>query len=312
MMKHKTRLGLLAAALILGTSDLTLAEAPESPDPIKIAVNEWTGQVLSATIAGEVLKKMGYNVELVIAGALPQLAAIEQGELDLNPEVWDNSVTEAYTNGLASGAIIAAGPLGLEPREGWVYPPYMEELCPGLPNYLALYDCAMAFGTAETFPNGRLVGYPADWGTRDIDVVTAIGLPFNVVPGGSEGAMVAELKSAIAAKEPILMMFWEPHWIHAEVELNFVEWNPVEGECVEETQVKETACGFAQAEAQKIYSDDFAAKYPSAAAAMGKFTLTNADQNAMILEVDQKGRTVEEVAAEWMAKNEAVWTTWIQ
>ncbi|MBL9053009.1 MAG: glycine/betaine ABC transporter substrate-binding protein, partial [Tabrizicola sp.] len=47
----------------------------------------------------------------------------------------------------------------------------MEELCPGLPNYLALYDCAMAFGTAETFPNGRLVGYPADWGTRDIDVV---------------------------------------------------------------------------------------------------------------------------------------------
>ncbi|MBL9047147.1 MAG: ABC transporter substrate-binding protein [Tabrizicola sp.] len=311
-MKHKTRLGLLAAALTLVTSNLAMAEAPESPDPIKIAVNEWTGQVLSATIAGEVLKKMGYNVELVIAGALPQLAAIEQGELDLNPEVWDNSVTEAYTNGLASGAIIAAGPLGLEPREGWVYPPYMEELCPGLPNYLALYDCAMAFGTAETFPNGRLVGYPADWGTRDIDVVKAIGLPFNVVPGGSEGAMVAELKSAIAAKEPILMMFWEPHWIHAEVELKFVEWNPVEGECVEETQVKETACGFAQAEAQKIYSDDFAAKYPAAAAAMGKFTLTNADQNAMILEVDQKGRTVEEVAAEWMAKNEAVWTTWIQ
>ena len=105
-MTRKTRLGLLAVALTLGTSTFAQAQAPESPDPIKIAVNEWTGQVLSAQIAGEVLKKMGYNVELVIAGALPQLAAIEQGELDLNPEVWDNSVTEAYTNGLASGAIV--------------------------------------------------------------------------------------------------------------------------------------------------------------------------------------------------------------
>ena len=45
---------------------------------------------------------------------------------------------------------------------------------------------------------------------------------------------------------------------------------------------------------------------------MAKFTLNNADHNAMILEVDQKGRTAEELAAEWIAKNEAVWTTWIQ
>jgi glycine betaine/proline transport system substrate-binding protein len=99
---HKTRLGLMAVALTMATASFAQAQAPESADPIKIAVNEWTGQILSAHIAGEVLKKMGYNVEMVIAGALPQLAAIEAGELDLNPEVWDNSVTDAYTNGLAS------------------------------------------------------------------------------------------------------------------------------------------------------------------------------------------------------------------
>jgi glycine betaine/proline transport system substrate-binding protein len=315
-MKTKSkRLSLMAAALGAMTMVMpsgALAEAPESPDPIRIAVNEWTGQVLSANIAGEVLKKMGYNVEMVIAGALPQLAAIGQGELDLNPEVWDNSVTEAYTNGIASGDIVVAGELGLEPREGWIYPPYMQELCPGLPAYQALYDCAQAFGSAETFPNGRLVGYPADWGTRDIDVVTAIGLPFNVVPGGSEGAMLAELKGAIAAKEPVLMMFWQPHWIFAEEELNWVEWNKIEGECVEETQAKDTACGFAQAHVQKVQGRALADKWPAASAMIAKFTLTNKDQNAMILEVDQKGRTAEEVATEWVANNEAVWSTWLQ
>lgn len=65
----------------------------------------------------------------------------------------------------------------------------MEELCPGLPSYQALYDCAQAFATAETFPKGRLITYPADWSTRSKDLVAAIDLPFAPIAGGSEGAM---------------------------------------------------------------------------------------------------------------------------
>ena len=51
----------------------------------------------------------------------------------------------------------------------------MEEKCPGLPSYKALYDCAQAFVTAESFPNGRLITYPADWGTRSRDIVDGWG-----------------------------------------------------------------------------------------------------------------------------------------
>ena len=112
-MTKTKRFGLLAAALTavsLTAPSILVADVPESPDPIRIAVNEWTGQVLSATIAGEVLKKMGYNVEMVIAGALPQLAAIAEGEIDMNPEMWDNSVTDAYTNGVVSGDIVVPAP----------------------------------------------------------------------------------------------------------------------------------------------------------------------------------------------------------
>ena len=38
---------------------------------------------------------------------------------------------------------------------------------------------------------------------------------------------------------------------------------------------------------------------------------TNADENAAILEVDEKGRKVEEVAAEWIAENKNIWQTWM-
>jgi len=38
-------------------------------EPIKIAINEWTGQHLSANIAGSVLKEMGFEVEYVTASS---------------------------------------------------------------------------------------------------------------------------------------------------------------------------------------------------------------------------------------------------
>lgn len=300
----------LSVSVALLTSSTAMADV-ESNEPIKIAVNEWTGQHLSANIAAELLKKMGYTVEMVTAGGLPQFTALEQGELHFNPEVWDNSITEAYSNGLESGAIVDMGELGLEPREGWIYPEYMSELCPGLPSYQALYDCAQVFANAETFPNGRLITYPADWGTRSKSVVEGLDLPFNPIPGGSEGAMVAELKSALASKEPILMMFWQPHWVFAELDMDWVEWNKVDGECVEENQQRDTACGFAQASVNKIASKSLAETWPGAAELVGKFTLTNDEQNAMILEVDQQGRALEDVVQDWITKNEDKWSAWI-
>ncbi len=311
----KLSLKYTAAALAMTLAGLSATGAiadAESSDPIKIAINEWTGQHLSANIAAVLLKKMGYNVELVTAGGLPQFTALEQGEIHFNPEVWDNSITDAYTNGLTSGAIVDMGELGLEPREGWIYPDYMTEQCPGLPSYQALFDCAQVFGTAETFPNGRLIAYPADWGTRSKSVVKEIGLPFTAVPGGSEGAMVAELKSALASKEPILMMFWQPHWVFSEIEMNWIEWNPTEQECVEEDQDRETACGFAQASVNKIASKSMAEKWPNAAKFAEQFTLTNDEQNAMIFEVDQDGRSLEDVVQDWVTKNEDRWSPWIK
>jgi len=39
--------------------------------------------------------------------------------------------------------------------------------------------------------------------------------------------------------------------------------------------------------------------------------LTNDAQNALILEVDQNGRDVEEVVSEWMAANKSTWRPWV-
>ncbi len=305
-----SRLKTTALAALFSATTLTAALAD---GPIRIAVNEWTGQHLSAHIAGTMLEKMGMEVEYVTAGAVPQIAALSDGSLHFNPEIWTNNSGDIFPKAVESGDIEVVGSLGLSPQEGWYYPPYMAEKCPGLPSYEALYDCAQAFAAADTFPDGRLITYPADWGTRSKVLVERIGVPFQPVAGGSEGAMVAELKSAIAAEQPMLMMFWEPHWIHADIDLDIVEWDRSSADCdADESQKRGDACGFSQANILKVVSSDFADEYPEAYAFIQNYTLDNTIQNALIQKVDQDGMEVEEAVAEWIADNEAVWSMWME
>jgi glycine betaine/proline transport system substrate-binding protein len=307
------KMAALAATMVFSTGQIAMAgNVPESTDPIKVINNDWTGQLFSTAIVGGLLQEMGYNIEYVSAGALPQHPGIAQGNLHLQTEVWTNNVGDLYPGLVDKGDIVVVGNLGLEPKEGWIYPPYMEEKCPGLPNYKALFECQQAFANASTFPKGRLITYPADWGTRSRDLVASVNMPFEPIPGGSEGAMMAELKSAYAAEEPILMMIWQPHWIFADLDLNWVEWNKIEGECVEESQEKETACGFQQAEVHKVVWGGFEEKWPAAFKMVSNFTLTNEDENWAIFEVDNNGRDVKDVAKEWLSKNENLWRGWIK
>ncbi len=77
-MLKKTTLGLVGLVLLAAFGIAPPAGAagvPESDEPIKLAINEWTGQHITTRIAGELLKKMGYNVEYVTAGYYPQLVA---------------------------------------------------------------------------------------------------------------------------------------------------------------------------------------------------------------------------------------------
>src|SRR5437868_9715779 len=110
------RMVLIAAVLALAGHWMPRAEAgpiPESTEPIKIALNEWTGQNVTAKLLGKIYETMGYKVEYVTAGAMPQFTAMAEGTLTLQPEVWTNLVGDAYPKALAAGTITELGLLGL-------------------------------------------------------------------------------------------------------------------------------------------------------------------------------------------------------
>lgn len=306
-MKHKSLSKVLLFVSAVFALLLAGCGGDSASDPIKIAINEWTGQHVTAHVLGNMFEEAGFTVEYVTAGAVPQFAAIADGDIHVQPEVWTNNVGDIYPDAVADGRIEELGLLELGNAEGWMYPLYMEDDCPGLPSMQALIDCKDLLATAETGENGRIIAYPADWGTRTVDTVAALGLPFDAIPAGSEGAMTAEIQAAAAAGDPFVMMFWAPHWIHTEVEMGVIEIDPAyDPACLEDAGWGPNAdatydCGFEQARVTKAATGSFKDNFPEAYGILQSFSLDGVEQSKMVVEIDVNGRDIEEVVDEWLA-----------
>ena len=81
-----------AAALMVATPAL----AQESNDPIKLTLHDWSGQLITTTLMGEVLKEAGYNIEYVQADYIAQFAGLKTGDLHVAMEIWETTGPSPY------------------------------------------------------------------------------------------------------------------------------------------------------------------------------------------------------------------------
>ncbi len=307
-----------AGAIAVAALAALPAAAQESTDPIKITLNDWTGQFISSKIMGSVLQKAGYNVEYVQADYLAQFAGLETGDLDLAMEIWATTGQEALTAAVATGNVENIGETGMQAKEEWWFPEYMKERCPGLPDWHALLDaaCAEAFSTPETAPKGRYLSGPVTWGGFDEERVAALNLPFEVVHAGTDAALFAELESAYQRQGPIMLWIYAPHWAPIKYKGEWVQFPEYEPPCYTDpswgVNPNDTHdCGKPHGPIWKAGWVGLKDKWPGAYKAIQAFTVDNDEMGAMITEVDLDGKTVEDVVAEWMDKNQDRWQAWI-
>jgi glycine betaine/proline transport system substrate-binding protein len=314
------RAGILAAGLsaALAATGPLPALAQESADPIKLTIHDWTGQLITTHIMGEVLKKAGYNVDYVVADYLAQFAGLETGDLHVAMEMWETTGRDAMDASTATGKTEVIGPTGMKAKEEWWFPEYMKDKCPGLPNWEALKDeaCAEIFSTAETAPKGRYLGGPVTWGGYDDERVEALDLPFEVVHAGTDAALFAELESAYQREAPIMLWIYAPHWAPAKYKGEWIEFPEYTAECYNDASWGINPdlaydCGKPFGEIWKVGWVGVKDKWPGAYNAVKAFTIDNDTMGALITEVDLNGKTVDDVVATWIADNEAVWKPWI-
>lgn len=304
--------GLLAAGIAAGGA----AAAVESQDPIKLTLHDWTGQLLSARIMGEALKRAGYNVEYVQADYLAQFAGLKTGDLHVGMEIWATTGRDAMDEATATGQVENLGETGMQAIEEWWFPAYMKGKCPGLPDWQALNDCAEAFSTPETAPKGRYLGGPVTWGGFDEERVEALGLDYEVVHAGTDAALFAELESAYQRQAPILLWVYAPHWAPIKYQGEWVRFPAYEPACYEDpawgvNPSMTHDCGKPRGPIWKVAWAGLKGKWPGAYEAIKRFQVTNDEMGALIARVDLDGEKLEAVADDWLAKNEARWKGWL-
>ncbi len=304
----------VAGALIFAGGPASAA--PESKDPIKLTLNDWTGQLLTTQLMGAVLEKAGYNVEYVVADYLAQFAGLETGDLHVAMEIWATTGQEAMDKSIATGNTENLGETGMLAIEEWWYPAYMKEKCPGLPDWNALNACAEAFSTPETAPKGRYLAGPVTWGGFDEERVEALGLDYEVVHPGTDAALFAELESAYQRQAPVLLWIYAPHWASAKYQGEWVKFPKYEPECYTDAawggnQDATHDCGKPRGPIWKVGWAGLKDKWPGAYEALKAFKIDNDEMSQMIVAVDLEGKKLDDVVADWIDKNESRWKPWI-
>jgi len=309
--------GVAAAGIAVTPS--ARAEVPESKDPIKVVMINYSGDNIVMYIYGKLIEKLGYAIEYVPADYLGQFAGLETGDLHIGSPGWDTTAKATQEAAWATGHVANMGDIGIPVREDWWYPLFAKEQCPGLPDWHALLEpaCVEALSTAETAPKARFLSGPIEWGGHDQERIDALGLDFEVIHAGSDGALTAELVASIKREQPIVGWTWEPFWLPALYPGEFVDWPEYEDACYEDPSWGPNAdlafdCGRPRGMMWKSAWAEGEATWPKAYDVWRKMTLDTKTMGEMVNRSDIEGVPTDQVAQEWIDANEAIWGEWLK
>ncbi|HET9202852.1 MAG TPA: glycine betaine ABC transporter substrate-binding protein [Acidimicrobiia bacterium] len=336
-MKHRIWIVLSALALVLAAcgdgggatttgaagedgATTTAAEAAgttEAPvegggETINIVANPWTASALNAEIAAQLIEaELGNPAEVVAIDENTMFTGLSDGSLDVVLEVWPSGVVAEEQAFIDDGSVVNIGELGAIGKIGWFTPQYVIDEHPELATWEGYADPANAalFATAETGDQGRFLGTDPSYSQYDEAIIANLDLPFQVVFSGSEASTVAELDARVAAEEPILMYWWTPTAAVAQYDLVNVLLPEYNEECYSDPAAID--CDYPEDVLTKYASAQLAEKAPNVQSFLEKFTITTEDQLGMLPAVEIEGQDAADVAAQWIADHEDVWSAWL-
>ncbi len=301
-----------------GVSVPAAAAVPESKDPIKLVMMGYSGDNIIMLIYGKLLVKLGYTVEWTPADYLGQFAGLETGDLHIGSPGWDTTAKAALKAAFDTGKVLNMGEMGIPVQEDWWYPLYVKDVCPGLPDWNALKnpDCVKALSIAETAPKARFLSGPIEWGGHDKERIEALGLEFDVIHAGSDAALTADFTAAIKRKQPIVGWTWDPFWVPALYEGEFVKWPEYDDACYDDPKWgpnpdKAFDCGRPTGKMWKTAWAGGESKWQKAYDVWREFKLDGKTMGQLVARSDVDGVPTEKVADDWIAQNESIWKPWV-
>lgn len=274
------------------TATVTSGAGGGSADPkaVSIAlVAGWDEDIAATYLWKELLEERGYRITVQELDVASTFTGVANKQVDLYLDAWLPTTHESYWQRFGDKLEIAST---------W-YEPADNNLT--VPTYVTDVNSVADLKAHVAEFGGRIVGIEAGSGlmrlTRD-SVMPTYGLGDFQLAESSSSAMLAALKSAIEAQEPIVVTLWRPHWAYTQLPLKVLS-DP------------EKAYGEPD-KIQAIAPKGFAADHPELAGWLAKFTLTSDQLGSLETLIQEKGTGHEQEAAkEWIAQNRQLVDSWV-
>ena len=174
----------------------------------------WESNLVLVDVERFIMEKgYGCKTETLPTETLPALAALERGDLDINTEIWLNSVADPWERAEKTGRVKRIGDLYMG-GEAWYIPRYTAERLPELKSAADLPKFKDKFKDPEEPGKGRFYGCPAGWGCEvtSTNLFHALKLDdtYTLYSPGTGAAQKAALMSAYKRKQNVVFYYWSP------------------------------------------------------------------------------------------------------
>jgi glycine betaine/proline transport system substrate-binding protein len=309
--------GLAACGSSTKTTSTASAASTVPAAPITLAVNPWTGSAVNANIAKVVLEsKLGTTVTLTDIDENATWVGMDKGDIDAVLEQWPSGHgpdMKTYID--EKKTVVNLGVLGPQAKIGWYVNSAALAADPKVATWEGFKDAATAgkFATPETGNQGRFLMGDPSYVTFDEQIITNLKLPLKYTVAGSEAALITAIQQAETDKKPILLQFWQPHWLQSKVKLTEVKLPAVTKECLASADAKDGkyACDYAPDPIFKAASVKLAKKNAKAEAFLKKFTLTTEQQNEVAAMIDGDKMAADVAAKKWVDANAKLVDGWL-
>jgi glycine betaine/proline transport system substrate-binding protein len=283
---------------------------------IVLAVNPWTGSAVNANVAKVVLEsQLNTEVSLLDIDENATWPGLDAGDIDAVLEVWPSGHAADITTYIdEKKSVVDLGLLGPKAKIGWYVPTAIVKEHPDLATWEGFKDPknAALFATAESGDDGQFLMGDPSYVSYDEQIIANLDLPLKFVVAGSEAALITAIKQAVADDTPLLMQFWQPHWLQSQVDLTEVKLPEVTDECLASAAANDGkyACDYPVDNLFKAASAKLEAKNPAAFAFLSKMQLTTDQQNEIAAMIDGDGMDPGEAAKQWVDANPDVVAAW--
>jgi len=304
---------------LAGFGSTAHAQSCELNRPILFGGMSWESNLVITEIERFILEKgYGCATDVLPTETLTALAALERGDLDVNAEIWLNSMPDYWYKAAETGTVKRIGDVFVG-RESWYIPRYTAEKYPDLKRAIDLPKFKEAFKDPEEPGKGRFYGCPAGWACEVVNTNQWKGLgldkDYTMFSPGSGASQAAAIASAYQRQEDVVFYYWEPTPLAGALDLVELEFPPHDAStyrCLSDPECPDPkASAYPENPVFTAVNTKFSQDAPVLTEFLSKVSLPRAVVNQFLAHME-KTQIEPDAAALWFLQNQAdVWTPWV-